>query len=213
LTCALIFIGAELFFYTGDRVSMRRYIEEAMALCDKHRFPHWRVEAEFFLAWAAGTAALDDAALDDLRCTIDGHPGVARTLFLGIVGDMLLEKGRFDDARQVARRGLEIAERSLVRLWSAELMRIQGEATLGAGGGVDEAEAYLRAAFDLARAQGSVALELRALRSLCRCWRAHGRAGHARELAAALSGGIADGLETADAKSARAELEALARGV
>ncbi|WP_437976533.1 TOMM system kinase/cyclase fusion protein [Sorangium sp. So ce295] len=213
LTCALIFIGAELFFYTGDRVSMRRYIQDAIALCDKHCFPYWRVEAEFFLAWAAGDAALEGTALDDLRRKVDEHAGVAHTLFLGIVGDMLLAKGRFDDARQVARRGLEIAEKSLVRLWSAELMRIQGEATLGAGGGVDEAEAYLRAAFDLARAQGSVALELRALHSLCRFWRAHGRAGHARELAAARSADIADGLETAEAKSARAELASLARGV
>jgi tetratricopeptide (TPR) repeat protein len=227
LAAALIFIGGELRFYLGQREAMRRDAQEIIRISEEQRFPHWLVEAQFFLAWAEQScpAALARCAgspvYAELHRMIDKHAGVAHPFFLGILGDLLLTDGQLDPAWEVAQQALSTADRTGVRFWSAELLRIVGEAAARSeppstdgrvGATFAAAERAFLNALEVARQQGSVALEARVLTSLCRLWQAHQQPQRARELLERLAVDGAPQPDTSEWQYAQAMIKELAQG-
>jgi predicted ATPase/DNA-binding winged helix-turn-helix (wHTH) protein len=95
--------------------------------------------------------------------------------------------------------------------WSLpEVWRAEAELLLWNGGSdaQAEAEAKLRRALDLARAQGSLSWELRSATSLARLWHSRGRAAAARDLLARSCDRFTEGFDTGDLAAARRLLAA-----
>jgi predicted ATPase len=93
--------------------------------------------------------------------------------------------------------------------WQAEIHRINGLVLL-AETKLDEGQALLHHALEVARKQQAKSLELRASMSLARLWRAQGKVEQARELLAPVYGWFTEGFGTRDLKEAKALLEELA---
>ena len=75
---------------------------------------------------------------------------------------------------------------------------------------VDEADASLQTALDIAAAQSAKGAQLLAANSLARLWRDQGKPQQARELLAPVYGWFTEGFDTRDLKEAKGLLEELA---
>src|SRR5208282_2623 len=98
-------------------------------------------------------------------------------------------------------------------LWAmAELVRVKGELLLlqGAPGAAVAAEDHFRQALDWARRQGALSWELRAATSLARLLRDQGRPAEGMALLQPVYDRFSEGFDTADLKTAKALLDALA---
>jgi adenylate cyclase len=116
------------------------------------------------------------------------------------------------DGRQEA--GLRAADEALYpneeAWWLPEQYRIRAELLLLAPGSEVEAETLLKQAADLAQSQGARSLQLRALTSLARLLRRHGRAAEGRALLAQGYDWFTEGFDMPDLREAREILEELA---
>ena len=93
----------------------------------------------------------------------------------------------------------------------AELHRLQGEILLDQdGGAIEEAQALLRNAIEIARGQEAKTFELRAATSLGRLLREQGQGDEALELISPIYDWFTEGFDTMDLKDAKALLEELA---
>jgi class 3 adenylate cyclase/tetratricopeptide (TPR) repeat protein len=115
--------------------------------------------------------------------------------------------GSADEARDLIRRALELAESKGLHWWDAELHRVKGELSLP--GDPDDAETSFERALDIARLQDARFLELRTATSLAGLWHAQGRTADARSLLAPLYSWFTEGLGASDFKEAKALLDAL----
>jgi predicted ATPase len=119
----------------------------------------------------------------------------------GTIGQTAAALGLVDEA-------LARLERTDERLFEAEVHRLKGELLL-ASSGADRAEACLRRAIEVARAQDARLWELRAATSLARLWAEQGKRAEARDLLAPVYGWFTEGFDTADLKKAKALLDEL----
>ena len=104
--------------------------------------------------------------------------------YLGLLADAHLRTGGVEPGLAAVDEALGIAARERAHYYDAELHRLRGELLLAAGRPLEEAEAAIRDALDVARAQGARSLELRAALSLARVLSGHERAAEARALVA-----------------------------
>jgi predicted ATPase len=94
-----------------------------------------------------------------------------------------------------------------VRLFEAELRRLQGELILLLGEPEGGAEAAFAESLAVARQREAKSAELRAAVSLARLWRDRGKRAEARNLLAPVYGWFTEGFDTPDLKEARALLK------
>jgi predicted ATPase len=95
------------------------------------------------------------------------------------------------------------------RVHEAEVHRVAGELLLTVAGRRCEAEARLRRALEVARAQRARSWELRAAAALARAWAERGERGRARDLLAPVYRSFGEGSGTPDLEHAKALLDAL----
>jgi predicted ATPase len=100
-------------------------------------------------------------------------------------------------------------ERTDERLFEAEVRRLKGELLLASACTV-QAEACLRRAIEVARAQDAKLWELRSATSLARLWADQGERAQARDLLTPIYDWFTEGFDTADLKDAKALLAELA---
>ena len=120
--------------------------------------------------WAQAEAGNIDEGLARMR---DGVAAIRalgseefRTYFLGLLAETLANAGQSGPALDVVAEALAAVERTGERFYAAELHRLRGELLLATGHGAAEIAGSLQAALEIARCQGALALERRALRSL-----------------------------------------------
>jgi tetratricopeptide (TPR) repeat protein len=120
------------------------------------------------------------------------------TYHLSILAEVHLSQGLFDQSMRDVDEALALSERNDERFWFAELYRLRGEVILGSGGAAEQAmQAFIRA-LEIARAQNSRSLHLRAALSIART----PKLGDTTELEAAVSAFASDmdSLELAEAR-------------
>ena len=100
-------------------------------------------------------------------------------------------------------------ERTEVRLFEAELRRLEGELLSQAGAPEAEVEACLAEALAVARRQEARSFELRAATSLARLRRDRGKRAEAHDLLAPIHGWFTEGFDTPDLRDASALLDGL----
>ena len=114
--------------------------------------------------------------------------------------------------------GLEALAEALATLttsghpwWEAELYRLRGALLLQRSAAqLEEAEACVQQALEVARRQQAKSLELRAAMSLSRLWQRRGQRQEAHDLLAPIYGWFTEGFATADLQEARGLLDELA---
>jgi class 3 adenylate cyclase/predicted ATPase len=130
--------------------------------------------------------------------------------YLGLLGEVYTQSGRFEDAHKALDEGLAVAEKNDDRCHEAELLRLKGELLLAESPDrMAAAEDCFRQAIETAQHQQSKGWELRATMSLARLWRGQ-RRDDARAALAAVYNSYTEGFTTPDLVEAGALLEALA---
>jgi predicted ATPase len=128
---------------------------------------------------------------------------------LCLLAEALLQEGLCAEALAALNEALERARMTGEQVWQAEIHRINGLVLL-AETKLDEGQALLHQALEVARKQQAKSLELRAAMSLAHLWRDQGKVQQARELLAPVYGWFTEGFDTRDLKGAKALLEELA---
>jgi predicted ATPase len=175
----------------GDAGATRRYAEIAIGACERQGIPHFRAQAEFLKGWSlavAGDRRTGTAAMEQALAQLDvlgNRPMLP--YFLTVHAEMLASAGRADEALGRVEVALAECAASKQSWCTAEIHRVRGTIL----GRPDEAclplaEAELRMACEIARNQGAVAWERRAVSSLADLWMRSGRADEARALLSCL---------------------------
>jgi predicted ATPase len=117
---------------------------------------------------------------------------------------------QLDAARGTVETGLAVSAQGGQAFFDAELLRLEGEILLAAGGAPTDAEALFNRALEIARAQEAKSFELRAATSLARLLRDKDKHADARDLLAPVHAWFTEGFDTGDLKDAKALLDELA---
>lgn len=196
---------AQFHYFRGDAAEAEAHAAEAVRISAEQGFPTWMATGQMYLGWARALRGEHDAGLADVRGAqvIWGYVNVMlnQPVRLALLAETAAIAGRGAEALAGYDDAVAFAERTGERYYLADILRRRGELR-GAQGDAPGAEADLRAALDLARAQGARSLSLRAAASL------HGalRTESARRELAAEAGWFADDLDTPDLRAARAAL-------
>jgi len=154
-----------------------------------------------------------DAAIADVRQGMDIYRAIgvstSYAYYLTYLAAAYHDAGRVDDGLAVADEGFALCESLFARFHLPELYRLRGE-LLVRRRDLDAAEAALRRAVELARAQHGRAFELRAATSLARLLRIRGRGAEGRSVLADVHGWFTEGADTRDLRQASALLAELA---
>jgi predicted ATPase len=186
-----------------------------LATCIEHGFSYYRAWATILLGW---TSAEEGAFADGIRQVGEGIHDLNATgaelrlpYYLGIQADLHCRSGELDEASAVLAKALAVAGRNGEAWYDPNLHLLQGELLLAASRPRPaEAAAAFRRASELARAQGSRALVLRAALRLGRLEADQGRRAEAYDLILRVYDGFTEGFDTADLKDAKALLDELA---
>ena len=222
-----LFFAAAVHQCRGEPTAVQKRAEAAIVLARVHAFGLASAWATTLLGWAMsregqpkdgiamihrGTAAARETGSEQFR-----------PYFLGLLADACATAGRPADGLAAVAEALATAVKTGERFYEAELYRLKGEllrrgehgetqAALvpdPALGGPGSPEECLVKAIEVARRQGARTLELRAVVSMSRVWREHGREADARRMLVDACGGFTEGLDTVDLREAQALLNAM----
>jgi hypothetical protein len=172
-----------------DFGEVRTRAEQLRAHCGDGQ-AHLQAVARFMLGWAAIVETDDRGLIALLREALEEVMSVADPLvtsrYFSMLADAHLKVRQPDEALAALERAW--AERGESRFYDAELQRQRAAIVLARTGrrqaprpAVQEAEAALESAIEIAVKQGAHLLALRATTDLCRLWRTSHRADAARD--------------------------------
>jgi predicted ATPase/DNA-binding winged helix-turn-helix (wHTH) protein len=162
--------GARLHQFRGDWRTTRDRAEAAAALARERGFVQLQAWAAMTRGWALAEAGEIEEGLATMRDGIATIQALGsedfKTYFLGLLAETLANAGEPVAALDVVAEALAAVERSGERFYAAELHRLRGELLLATGRDRAEAARCFGIAVEIARQQGALALERRALGSL-----------------------------------------------
>jgi class 3 adenylate cyclase/tetratricopeptide (TPR) repeat protein len=203
-------LGAQVFDFLGRPDELLRRTEEAERVGREHGLALlWEVMAEISRSIVCLRSGHTDEGIQRLdkairRIAATGHRiwiGYLRTLQaegIALAGDLAGALTLIDESVQGIQNGEE-------RAHFAEVLRVKGWVLMRQGR-LDEAEASLRTAIDVARAQRAKSWELRIATTLARLLADRGDRPSARALLAPVYAWFNEGLDTQDLKEAKAML-------
>jgi len=206
-------LGAQVFDYLCEPEELLRRTEEAERICRAHGVALLgEIMAEIsrgIVSLRAGRAAESVGQLDKAigRLAATGHRVWVRYL-RALQGEGLALTGDLEGASALIDESTAATERGEERVHYAELLRLKGW-VLMLQGRPAEAEASLRAAIDVARAQEAKSWELRSATTLARLLADRGDRVAAREVLSEIYGWFTEGFGTRDLRAAKVLLDAL----
>ncbi len=212
LTFSLNYVAISRLLGRDERAA-EELLNELSALAVEHQFPVWIATANILRGHVlAGRGIVEGLALarkgwaDRLATGSQWHG----SFYLGLLARSCESAGQADEALDMVRAAIGMADRMGERWFQPELYRHKGE-WLAAyrKGRQSEAEALFRRALALARGQQAGLWELRAATSLARLWSAQGREAEACDVLAPVHRRLAAGNDSADLRDAAAVLDAL----
>lgn len=190
----------------GDAEASGALTEEFLGLLDAHRLNFFHDQGVVLDGWNRVRNGDLEAGINRINQGIVNMEGSQQILHLPfaltLVARAYGRAGEVSPGLAALERALAMSERTRVRFLDAECHRLGGELHLEQGFAGD-AEAHLRRALEIARAQGSRALELRAATSLGRLAARHTRWDRARALLTPILDAFSEGYDTADLRAAR----------
>ena len=208
---------AEIALLRRDIQDARERAVAALAVATEHGMPIWTAIAACMHGWALSEHGQGAEGAAQIR---EGLSGLARTAdqlyrpyYLARLAEALGKTGQVDEALSDLDEAIESSRQFGVPYLDSELQRRKGELLLLANG-LDQvaAEACFRAAIDVAQAQSSRSLELRATTSLARLLTDQGKCRQAYDLLLPIYSWFTEGFETADLADAKSLLDRLTGG-
>ena len=187
--------------------------EETIAVSQKYEFPLWIGQGMMWRGWAltelgdveTGTRQL----LEGISTYVATGAQLGITYWIGFLAEAHLHADRIHQALELLDGASEIMTRGGEGIWSAEILRLRGEALLRLTNPPEaDALASFYAAIDLARTQGTKLLELRAAMSAASLLIKQGRCKDARAILAERRSQFTEGLDTPDLVECNSLLEA-----
>jgi predicted ATPase len=127
---------------------------------------------------------------------------------MALLAETYLAAGRVEEAYGALRQAMAWAADQGERFYEAELHRLESRVLLSRGA-TGEAEASLKRALVVARAQQTQLFHLKAARDLARLWGERGERRRAHDLLAPIYDWFSEGFDTPDVREAKALLDAL----
>jgi predicted ATPase len=209
--------------------------EAAIALSSEQGFPFHLEWGTILQGWVLAEQGQGKESVSQLREGLAAYEatgsGLWRPYFLALLAEVLGKVEQAEEGLRVLNEALMIVERTEERFHEAELHRLKGELTLGAGGWrletsspstqspslkpqasggvVREAEECFLKAIEIAQKQHAKSLELRTATSLARLWQQQGKTSEAHELLAPVYNWFTEGFDTKDLQEAKALLDEL----
>ena len=200
LAFALNFAAA-LYQRAAMPVETERYARQTIALSEEHGFALWSAVGNLYCGWARVAQGDQDAGLQQTRDGLDAirSAGMEHIRFAAVLADVYLRCGKIDEGLALIEQLLLTVAETSEREWLPELYRLKGELTLlGADADSRQAMAYFERGAEVAAAQQSKSLELRATISMSRLLLAQGRADEARQGLVDIWDWFEEGFDTPD---------------
>jgi predicted ATPase len=196
----------------GDREAVQERAGAAIHLATEQGFPPWVARGMMLRGWALGEQGQAAEGLVQIQQGMaiwqDTKQELGQPFWLALLAEQYGKAAQVEEGFRLLCDALRVTHSRGVRLWEAELHRLQGELLLARSGAQQaQAEACFRQALDVARGQGARSFELRAAMSLSRLWQQQGKRGEGQQLLAQIYGWFTEGFDTADLQEARALLE------
>ncbi len=193
--------------------AVRHWVEESLALASEHGFTLLESCGRVFHGWVMAEQGQAEAGCQQIREHIDlyrqtGVESVVPYMY-GLLAEACAQAGDIEAGIEATQVGLSFAHEHEERWWEAELHRLEGELWWRE---VEpdrmRAEAALERALETARAQQSLALELRATVSQYRLRQEQGQRAQALSQLSTIYEAFTEGHETVDLQMASALLNA-----
>jgi len=175
--------------------------------------PFWLARARVSAAWANGIANSAPDAVAELQASIAAWrgtgAGLAMPQFHTMLGELLMHRGRLDEARELLEDSIAEIDLSLEAESKSELLCVLGDVARRQqdDGGAELWYAQARAT---ALQQKARFFELRAATKIASLWGEQGRGDAARDLLTPICGSFTEGFDTPDLRAARTLLNELA---
>ncbi|MBB3454517.1 putative ATPase/class 3 adenylate cyclase [Rhizobium sp. BK313] len=162
--------GCILHAFREDINPLRRMVEELAVLAEENGFRMWQNMASFFQGWLMVRLDNNLSGLAKMRHTCDnlGEQQTDKSCYLGLLADCYLQSGDLDACFATLNQALELVANTGENYFTAELLRLKGEALSRANSAQDEAESCLSKAIEFARRQEAHAWEMKAAKTLHR---------------------------------------------
>ncbi|MEF0943831.1 adenylate/guanylate cyclase domain-containing protein [Rhizobium sp. BR 362] len=162
--------GCILHAFRDDTGPLRSMIDELSVLAEENGFRMWQNMASFFHGWLMVRVDNDPSGLEKMRHTCDnlGEQEIDKSCYLGLLGDCYLQSGNFDACLATLNQALELVASTGENYFTAELLRLKGEALSRLDSGDGEAERCLYSALEFARRQQARKWEMKVAESLNR---------------------------------------------
>lgn len=182
--------------------------KDAYALTSEYQVTYYHAWASILLHFAQVWQYPDSNSLAQLRDAIqifiDMGSRLRLPLYFSLLARACQHVGEFDDALEAIEHGLTEALRNNERWWDTELHRLRGELMWAQGAAPSDVEAAFQRALEIARAQQSKSLELRAATSLARLWQVTSRPMEAKQCLVQVYDKFTEGFDTPDLQTAQA---------
>ena len=213
-------------------------VETTIRLATEQGVLPWVGRGMMLRGWALAELGQERAGLAQLQEGLTAWQAngqeLGKPFWLGLLGARYAQVGQVGEGLQVIAEALAMAQTREMRIWEAELYRLQGELLLqlaASGSGMafpaeppqspktgvwatgpshlfNEAEACFRQATEIARGQHAKSLELRATMSWSRLWQ-QGKKSAARQCLEESYHWFTEGFDTADLRHAKVLLQEL----
>ncbi|EYF06486.1 TOMM system kinase/cyclase fusion protein [Chondromyces apiculatus] len=195
---ALLFLGG-IHHYREEREAAAEAAQEGAALARRYGMESVGVFCGILHAWATGDLAEGQKCLASLRRSGEQ---LCMTYWAALIADVEARRGNHDAALEILGACRERAEQSGEVYYLPEIHRLEA-ASHGAKGDEVQAEAHLREALRIARAQGARVPELRASLALGSLLERRGARGEAQALVRPAHGWFTEGLDAPEMVQAR----------
>jgi predicted ATPase len=198
-----------------DVPAVHEHAEAAVVLSTEQSFPLWTATGTSLRGWALAMQGQGEAGMAQVRQGIAAWRATGAELFVPCFCTWLAEVadhlGHPEEGLQALTEAHTLVEQHEERYWEAEVCRLRGVLLLRQPvPQLEEAEAWLLRALDVARRQQAKSLELRAAMNLSRLWQQQGKRDDARRVLAEVYDWFTEGFDTADLQEAKALLDELA---
>ncbi len=207
-----------------NATNLKEYAEKLLQIARLHELRNFELAATFYLSWIdARRGNQPDEAVGNMDRAMQDYQSLGnllnRSAFLLLFVDACLEVGQFDRGLSAADEAIQFGRKTGETWLDAEAYRLKGECLARMAQQSksedllqNEAEEHFQMSRQIAREQGAMTFELRAIASLCHLWTNQGRGKDGIPL---LADGIArfrEGLDSPELLRAKALISELENG-
>ena len=196
----------------GEVSIVSEQADATIALCEENEFVHYVAMGLILRGWAKAQRGEFENGIAEIREGLKRERATGALLFdsysLGLLADACIKNKRYDQALEfLSQAQARLEQEDSERFYVAEIYRLLGEAHLGSGKNLDQAEQYFSKGIKVAREQNAKSLELKLCLSLCELCDRKKRGDNGRSQLDEVYAFFSEGFSTTDLISAKARLK------